>query len=156
MNDNKESKTNKDEVNRISIKKFREEGYLQELNRRFLHILGLALEVIIIDEDIDIENIKEKVKKAEIFDKKEKDILYTLLNKVEDHYCLGGIWDYRDDPEGMIFGEYMYKDEKNKDMEKKAEKVKEECFEKLDNRMDRFGFGVQPTDKKLFDIEKIK
>lgn len=35
------------EIKRIDIKEFREKGYLQELNRRFLHPLGLALEVII-------------------------------------------------------------------------------------------------------------
>jgi hypothetical protein len=34
----------------IDIKEFREKGYLQELNRRFLHPLGLALGVNI-DED---------------------------------------------------------------------------------------------------------
>lgn len=35
------------EVKRMSVAEFREEGYLQELNRRFLHPLGLALEVCI-------------------------------------------------------------------------------------------------------------
>lgn len=31
----------------MDIKEFREKGYLQELNRQFLHPLGLALEVVI-------------------------------------------------------------------------------------------------------------
>lgn len=31
---------------KMSIKEFREQGYLQELNRCFLHPLGLALEVV--------------------------------------------------------------------------------------------------------------
>lgn len=35
------------DAKRMSVKEFREEGYLQELNRRFLHPLGLALEVVI-------------------------------------------------------------------------------------------------------------
>ena len=35
------------EIKRMSIKEFREKGYLQELNRQFLHPLGLALEIII-------------------------------------------------------------------------------------------------------------
>ena len=39
------------EIKRIDIKEFREKGYLQELNRRFLHPLGLALEVIVNDVD---------------------------------------------------------------------------------------------------------
>lgn len=34
-------------INRMSVKEFREKGYLQELNRLFLHPLGLALEIII-------------------------------------------------------------------------------------------------------------
>jgi hypothetical protein len=38
-------------IKKITAKEFREKGYLQELNRRFLHPLGLALEVIINEED---------------------------------------------------------------------------------------------------------
>ncbi len=38
------------EIKKIDIKEFREKGYLQELNRRFLHPLGLALEVIVNDD----------------------------------------------------------------------------------------------------------
>lgn len=34
----------------MSVKEFREQGYLQELNRQFLHPLGLALEVVV-EED---------------------------------------------------------------------------------------------------------
>lgn len=37
-------------IKRISISEFRDKGYLKELNRRFLHPLGLALEVVIDDE----------------------------------------------------------------------------------------------------------
>lgn len=35
------------EVKKMTVKEFREDGYLQELNRRFLHPLGLALEVTV-------------------------------------------------------------------------------------------------------------
>lgn len=34
----------------ISVKEFRELGLVQEINRRFLHVLGLAMEVTIDDE----------------------------------------------------------------------------------------------------------
>lgn len=34
----------------IDIKEFRKLGYLQELNRQFLHPLGLALEVVVEDD----------------------------------------------------------------------------------------------------------
>lgn len=37
-------------IKKMSVREFRERGYLQELNRRFLHPLGLALEVGL-DED---------------------------------------------------------------------------------------------------------
>lgn len=33
------------EPKRMNIKEFREEGYLQEVNRQFFHPLGLALEL---------------------------------------------------------------------------------------------------------------
>jgi hypothetical protein len=39
-----------EEIKRMDAKTFRELGYLQELNRQFLHPLGLALEVVIDDE----------------------------------------------------------------------------------------------------------
>ena len=78
------------DIKRIDIKEFREKGYLQELNRRFLHPLGLALEITIDDDDG-----KEK---------------------------LGGIWDYREDEEGI------YYDIANSD-EKRIEKfIKNEQF----------------------------
>ena len=71
--------TKRNEVRRIDVKEFRRLGILQEVNRRFFHPLGLALEVIVNDED-----------GAE---------------------TLGGIWDYRDDPEGNFFSEDMIKQE---------------------------------------------
>tara|TARA_Y100000034_G_scaffold116947_1_gene155911 strand:- start:116 stop:415 length:300 start_codon:yes stop_codon:yes gene_type:complete len=61
------------DIKYIDIKEFRELGFLQELNRQFLHPLGLALEINIDD------NTGEET--------------------------LGGIWDYREDSEGMLFGE---------------------------------------------------
>lgn len=58
----------------MSIREFVELGFLQEANRRFFHPLGLALEV-------HVEGVSD----------------------VDGSYRLGGIWDYRDDPEGIIF-----------------------------------------------------
>lgn len=60
-------------IKRINIKDFREFGFLQELNRQFLHPLGMALEVII--------------------------------NYETGEETLGGIWDYREDPDGICFNE---------------------------------------------------
>jgi hypothetical protein len=62
------------DVKRIDAKEFREIGFLQEVNRQFLHPLGLALEIQIDDDDNE---------------------------------TIGGVWDYRDDPEGMFFADGM-------------------------------------------------
>ncbi len=59
------------EIRYMSVAEFRREGYLQELNRLFLHPLGLAIDVV-----VDEETGRER---------------------------LGGVWDYRDDPEGIRF-----------------------------------------------------
>ena len=39
-----------EESKKINLKEFREKGYLQEVNRRLLHPLGLTLEVIVEDD----------------------------------------------------------------------------------------------------------
>lgn len=38
------------QIRRMTVKAFRAQGYLQELNRLFMHPLGLALEVIVDDD----------------------------------------------------------------------------------------------------------
>ncbi len=65
-------------MKKLSAQEFMDQGFLQELNRQFLHPMGLALEVII-DKDDD-GNIKS----------------------VE----FGDVWDERHDPEGIIFEKF--------------------------------------------------
>lgn len=54
----------------MDLTEFRDKGYLQELNRRFLHPLGLALCMTVLEDKVT---------------------------------GIHGIWDYRNDPEGIIF-----------------------------------------------------
>lgn len=61
-----------EDIPRIPIAEFVALGFLQEVNRRFLHPCGLALEVVKHDDG-------------------------TME--------FGGVWDYRDDPEGMVFAD---------------------------------------------------
>lgn len=103
---------NMEEVKRIDIKEFREIGFLQELNRQFLHPLGMALEII-----LDEETKEEK---------------------------LGGVWDYRDDKEGMMFNETL----NTTDTLKKAENVNKLMQEKAKYRTKNLGFIIQPLPKK--------
>ena len=95
-----------DKIKRMDIKEFREMGLLAELNRVFLHPLGLALEII-----IDDETGKEK---------------------------LGGIWDYRDDPEGMLYGKEYFPTEKSK--------AQGFIKQKHEQRMKTLGFIYQDPD----------
>lgn len=89
----------------IDIKEFMEVGYLQEVNRRFLHPLGLALEV---------------------------------MAKDDGSWHLSGIWDYRDDPEGMSFGPGMIDPVK-------VDRVAGEWHEKAGVRTEKLGYIIQQT-----------
>lgn len=81
-----------EEVKRMNLNEFRNEGFLQEVNRLFFHPLGLALEVFV-GEDGNVTS-------------------------------LGGIWDYRDDPEGMFFTNDSLSEEKIDNVKKlRASKI---------------------------------
>jgi len=92
-------------MNYINITEFRERGYLQEVNRRLLHPLGLALEIVQ-DED--------------------------------GSERLGGVWDYRDDPEGMYFAEV--------DVDK-AMAIETEIKLRKPLRLKSMGYFVQPIEE---------
>lgn len=98
-------------VKKMDIREFREAGFLQEVNRLFFHPHGLALEVVIQDD--------------------------------EGTEVLGGIWDAREDPEGMIYGENMINPEK-------VRRVVEECNKHVLARKELFGSIIQPAPK---DVE---
>ena len=104
------------DVKRISIKEFRELGYLQELNRQFLHPLGLALEV-------------------------------TVSDDVEEAEVLGGIWDYRDDPEGLRYNlansEHL-PPQRLRVAREKAEHVQREVDARRPVREAALGYWVEP------------
>ena len=89
----------------LDLKEFREGGYLQELNRRFLHPLGLALEM-----------------------------------KIEDDGStkLSGIWDYRDDSEGIHYLDSV-------DLKPKEKKINQEWIDREPSRQKALGYMVQPT-----------
>ncbi len=106
---------------KMSPKEFRELGYLQELNRQFLHPLGMALEVII-DSHID-ENGQT----------------------IED-VSFGKVWDYRDDPEGMT---YWLDDDSGVtqqdiiEMQAKATRIEKERARMARTRMRNLGYIIQ-------------
>lgn len=89
----------------MDIKEFREIGYLHELNRLFLHPLGLALEIVINDDD---------------------------------SYALGGIWDYRDDVEGIAFSEDTLSIQK-------VNNIEEIIQDRYRSRLVNLGYWIQPV-----------
>lgn len=91
------------DIKKMDIKEFREFGLLQEINRTFLHPLGLAIEIKINDDGSEE---------------------------------LGGVWDYRDDPEGIVFGENMIDPDKIK-------RVQNLMDEKHKTRKNTLGFLIQ-------------
>lgn len=99
------------DIKRMDIKEFREKGYLQEVNRKFLHPLGLALEV-----------------------------------KIDDHgqEKLGGIWDYREDKEGIYYDIENSDSDRKERFQKKEEFIRKEFKERLSNRESKLGFGIEP------------
>jgi len=100
------------EIKRMNIAEFREKGYLQEVNRRFFHPLGLALEVIV------EENGEEK---------------------------LGGIWDYREDPEGIYYDIKNSDLDRQKRFDKNAKFIDSELENRCEQRKATLGFGIEPT-----------
>lgn len=99
-------------MKQITAKEFRELGLIQEINRLFLHPMGLALEI-----KIDEYGNEE----------------------------FGGVWDYRDDPEGMIFDEKTINTQEAQD---KAIKVEILFESKKEARIKSFGWHIQPIGKK--------
>jgi len=100
-------------IKKIDIKEFREKGYLQEVNRMFLHPLGLALSVSVDD------NANEK---------------------------LDGIWDYRDDEEGIIYDIANSDTDRQNRFKKNISFISDELEGRKERRKEILGF----------DIEKVK
>lgn len=108
---------NGEPVKYVPISEFWAKGYIQEINRRFLNPLGMALEVT---ED------KDGVAR------------------------LGGIQDYRDDPEGVIFG--------NLDAEEaiKALLINEEWDSRKAARMGALGWMIEPLQNPAETLAAIR
>lgn len=96
---------NNDPVKYMSIKEFRSEGYLQEVNRRFFHPLGLALEI---------------------------------RQQEDGEWVLGGIWDFRDDPEGMNYADGVIN-------HARADNIEALLRQRQSARFNALGYIIQPV-----------
>ena len=105
-------------IKKITAKEFRKEGFLREVNRQFLHPLGLAVEVVV-DE--------------------------------EGNESFGDVWDYRDDPEGMLFEPL-----KDKEKEKQYKAIESLRLSKLKARkvysdINNEGIQIYTCEKEIKD-----
>lgn len=69
--------------------------------------------------------------------------LEVIVNEETGEEELGGIWDFRDDPEGILFRPEVF-DEETRD---RVNKIREERAEKAGVRFERYGFVLQPVEK---------
>ena len=98
----------------MDVKEFRELGYLQELNRQFLHPLGLALEIVIDGTGVE---------------------------------SFGGVWDYREDPEGISYGICQSDSERIQRLADKAQYVENERKRITESRNKLLGYVIEPITK---------
>lgn len=104
---------------RIDIAEFRALGFLQEVNRLFFHPLGLALEIVVDDCRTCNGGGTELIKRGGAPEL----IKCRSCKGAGKTERLGGVWDYRDDPEGMAYGLPMKIDtDKVKSVEKEFKK----------------------------------
>lgn len=101
-------------VKHMRWSEFIDAGLLHEINRRLLHPMGLALAVTV-DEETG-EGVLEDANAAAV-----------------------AIWDYRDDPEGMVFADEALDPEK-------ARRVRRMFDAAAGEREKLLGYVVQPVD----------
>lgn len=133
---------NGDDAVYIDIAEFQREGFLQEANRQFFHPHGLALAVSTgweSWEDVQKWLAARGVK----FGMNACQAIFTFLRKADlDGVHLHGVWDYRDDAEGIV-----YSDLSDQDSVERASRVAVEWDRHADARTALFGAesgGIQP------------
>jgi hypothetical protein len=110
------------EIKRISPQEFRDRGYLHEVNRLVLHPLGLALEVMLEECPFCGHESREDCGMCDE---------HGLIER------FGTVWDCREDPEGIRYGEDLLSPGK-------AQAVYDEMMARRSERLARLGYMIQP------------
>lgn len=108
------------DVTKLPITTFVTDGYLQEVNRLLLHPLGLAIEATSAEEPVTWLSLDDRSVKAlndlvsfamqggRYLSTTDLERLSKRIKEADRHdtgdMWLSGVWDYRADPEGIIFG----------------------------------------------------
>lgn len=105
----------------MDIGEFIEFGYLQEVNRQFFHPYGLALEVSKVHY-----GIIERMRRA-----------WGVIRGDGEAWAFSGVWDCRDDPEGIIFADGVMTETKRNNVIASVKDI---------NRLKKLGFVIQPVE----------
>jgi hypothetical protein len=124
----------------MNIGEFRRSGFLQEANRQFFHPHGLALEVTTATDEafavvrITASELAELTKlcadRPQLLGRLSDAVTYQPGDS-----CLSGVWDVRDDPEGVLFGSW------DSEQEAKVKRVADERARHAEARCAMFGGG---------------
>jgi hypothetical protein len=121
-------------INYMDIAEFREFGFLQEVNRQFFHPLGLALETA--QDECGTCGGDGIVRQEE-----GTPVACVPCGGTGFIERLGGVWDYRDDPEGMVFGDGYGMDPE------KAARVEAERAVHVATRIETLGLDDLPVQR---------
>lgn len=141
-----------EDINYADIAELRRQGYIQEANRLFFHQRGLAIEVHTADPDggsvtiVDTGPLQRLLDGSPDLSDDDLAVLRRSLEKNTHEAVLGGVWDYRADPEGMCFSNDQIDPEKAIEPALEAERHREA-------REALFSSDVQPLwDMKLASL----
>lgn len=101
-----------DDIKHIDIDEFRALGFLQEVNRLVLHPAGLAMEIT--EPGWTKKEFAEHLRAngyqygPDAIDNAWAAVVLLGLDKTH----ISGVWDYREDPEGMVYGADQMTEEK--------------------------------------------
>lgn len=101
----------------LDVGEFQRLGFLQEANRLFFHLHGLALEITMVDEEGWSEESSFVLRIADAIHEAEETgpnarSYRALAREIADRLhppgsvFLSGVWDVRDDPEGVVMGSW--------------------------------------------------
>ena len=127
-----------DTIQRMDIEAFRDQGYLHEVNRQLLHPMGLALEV---SGGWTKDDLKEALEERGYqYGQDALDNAWATITLFGlDRPFISSVWDYRDDPEGMRFGDDTLSPEK-------AANFAKLWGEREEERREALGYMVQPVE----------
>lgn len=117
----------------IDVTEFREKGYLQEVNRRALHPVGLALEISVFSRWNAFRYNMERAFKA----------LFKGIGKE----IVTGIWDYREDNAGIYYG-FSNSRDPNRKLQAMAKQMnfEIEISKRKEEREKLFGNYIEPIE----------